>query len=179
MTSQPTGRLLPIADGVDLVLTRHIRGTIDDVWSSITESERTARWFGRWEGPSGTGSAIRVQMTQEGDDVPWSDATIEACEPPHLLALAVSDAAGGWRLQINLVDQGDWTDLTFVHHLDHTDGVGDIGPGWEYYLDMLIASRESTPVPSFDDYHPSMCAYFTDQLPAITAAAADQDTVRH
>jgi hypothetical protein len=28
--------------------------------------------------------------------------------------------------------------LTFVQHLTDATSVGDIGPGWEYYLDMLI-----------------------------------------
>ena len=163
----PTGRLVPAADGLDLVLTRRISGSVDDVWASVTESERTARWFGRWEGPTGAGSAIRVQMTFE-DGADWSDAIIEACEPPHRLALSVGDGAGSWSLEIRLADDGDHTDLTFLQHRLTTDSVGDIGPGWEYYLDQLIASRESRPLPSFDDYHPSMSAHFTDQVAGRT-----------
>ena len=167
MTPTPNGRLLTTTDGLDLVLTRRIRGGIDDVWASITESERTTRWFGRWEGPTGSGAAIRVQMTFE-EGAGWSDAVIESCEPPHRLALAVSDEAGGWFIEVRLAAAGEHTDLTFVQHRLGADGVGDIGPGWEYYLDQLIASRESQPLPSFDDYHPSMSAYYTDQVAALS-----------
>lgn len=162
MSPTPNGRLVPTADGVDLVLTRRISGTIDDVWASVTESERTARWFGRWEGPTGPGSAIRVQMTFE-EGAEWSDATILTCEPPHRLAVSVGDGAGSWLLEVQLAASGQYTDLTFVQHRLDVSGAGDIGPGWEYYLDQLIASRESQPLPSFDDYHPSMSAFYADQ----------------
>jgi hypothetical protein len=39
-----------------------------------------------------------------------------------------------------------------VHHLDAGDDVSAYGPGWEYYLDMLVAARDGLPTPSFDDY---------------------------
>jgi uncharacterized protein YndB with AHSA1/START domain len=167
MNPIPTGRLVPTADGLDLVLNRRIKGSIDDVWASVTESERTARWFARWEGAAGPGAAIRVQMTHE-ERAPWTDATIQSCDPPHQLAVSVSDAGGGWLLEIRLAGDGEHTDLTFLQHRLDAAGAGDIGPGWEYYLDMLIASRDSRPLPSFDDYHPSMSAHFTDQAAALT-----------
>jgi uncharacterized protein YndB with AHSA1/START domain len=47
MNPTPTGHLIKSVDGRDLVLTRTFRAPIDDVWASITESERTARWFAR------------------------------------------------------------------------------------------------------------------------------------
>jgi hypothetical protein len=39
--------------------------------------------------------------------------------------------------------------------------VGELGPGWEYYLDALVASREGQPLPKFDAYYPEQKAYFT------------------
>jgi len=162
MTLQPTGRILPTADGVDLVLTRLIRGTVDDVWASITESERTARWFGRWEGDAAPGSTVRVQLGFE-EGTPWSDARIETCDPPQHLAITTLDESGSWHLEITLSAQEEKTTLTFVQHLKNADGAGDIGPGWEYYLDNLIASREGTALPKFDDYYPSMQYHYLDQ----------------
>jgi hypothetical protein len=38
--------------------------------------------------------------------------------------------------------------------------VGEIGPGWEYYLDNLVASRGDGPLPTFDTYYPAQKAYF-------------------
>ena len=62
MIPKPTGRL----DNNDLVLTRTFRAPIEDVWTSVTSSESTARWFGPWERvPGGDDKKIRVQMAFE------------------------------------------------------------------------------------------------------------------
>ncbi|MTD14418.1 ATPase [Nakamurella sp. YIM 132087] len=159
MTPTPTGRVI----GTDLVLTRQFAGPIEDVWASVTDPERTARWIGRWEGGTGAGSTGRLQLGFE-ESAPWSDFTITACEPPRHVAVATADDAGQWRLEITLEQQDTGTLLTFVHHLDDTDGVGDIGPGWEYYLDQLVASREGRPLPDFGDYHPAMSEHFAAQV---------------
>ena len=37
---------------------------------------------------------------------------------------------------------------------------GEVGPGWEYYLDMLVAAREGKPLPSFGDYYPAQKAHY-------------------
>ena len=64
---------------------------------------------------------------------------------------------------VALSAHGDHTELTFVQHRENTDGAGEIGPGWEYYLDNLIASREGLSLPRFEDYFPSMQRYYLDQ----------------
>ncbi len=46
MSPTPTGRL----SGNDLVLTRTFRAPIADVWASLTDPWRTARWSGPWQG---------------------------------------------------------------------------------------------------------------------------------
>ena len=175
MTPEPTGRLVPTSTGVDIVLTRLISAPLEDVWASVTDSERTARWFGRWEGDARPGGAIRVQMAFEEGDA-WSDALIETCDPPHRLGLAVGDAADQWRLELSLAQRSDHTELTFIQHRETPDGAGEIGPGWEYYLDNLLASREGAPLPSFDDYYPFMQAYYEDQAAAARAATAGSGT---
>ena len=160
----PTGRLLRTDDGGrDLVLERTFRAPIDDVWASITESERTARWFASWTGEPGVGKTIRYRMTHEGDDVPEGDMTIDACDPPRHLALSAVDEYGSWRLEATLVEDGGTTVLTFVQHLDDKATPGDTGPGWEYYLDMLVATHTGGPTPDFDDYYPAQKAYYEGQ----------------
>lgn len=47
-----------------------------------------------------------------------------------------------------------------MHHLDDGVDVGSVGPGWEYYLDMLAASRDGSAVPDFGDYFPAQQAYY-------------------
>jgi uncharacterized protein YndB with AHSA1/START domain len=155
MNPQPTGRLR----GNDLILTRTFRAPIEDVWTSISDPESTARWFGRWEGERGAGGKIRVQMAFEKDG-PWMDATIELCEAPRHLIVTTKDSYGEWRLELTLTQTNDTTTLEFVHHLTDRTGVGEVGPGWEYYLDNLVAARANQPLPTFEMYYPSQKDYF-------------------
>lgn len=159
MTPRPTGRLLPGDTGRDLILTRSFRAPIEDVWASITESERTARWFCSWSGEPGPGKTIRYRLEFE-DGAPEAEMTIEACEPPHHLAVSAQDEYGTWRLEARLSEDDGVTVLTFVHHLGDDADVTAIGPGWEYYLDNLVAAHAGRPLPRFDDYYPAQKAYY-------------------
>jgi uncharacterized protein YndB with AHSA1/START domain len=167
MINPPTGRLFPTADGDDLVVSRTFRAPIEDVWASVTESDRTARWFGPWKGDAAPGRMIKIQMSHE-DETSWIDKRIDACDPPRRLAL--SDGSGNKRIELLLSDADGLTELRLVHHLDPTDGIGEMGPGWEYYLDMLVAARDDLPTPSFDDYYPAMKPYFEALRPPTDPA---------
>jgi uncharacterized protein YndB with AHSA1/START domain len=154
---KPTGSLR----GSDLVLTRTFRSPISDVWTSVTSSESTARWFGPWERvPGNDDKKIRVQMAFE-EGKPWLDGTIEQCEEPHLLILRTKGAYAEKRLSLKLTESSGTTTLEFVHHDVNPQAVGEFGPGWEYYLDMLVASRDGTDQPKFDTYYPAQKDYFT------------------
>ncbi|MBO3737430.1 SRPBCC family protein [Actinoplanes flavus] len=158
MTPTPTGRIL----GGDLILTRSFRAPVADVWASLTEPDRTARWFGPWKGDAAPGNTIQVQMVQE-EGQPWMDMTIDACEPPRRLALSAVDDYGSWHLDMVLTEADGVTELRFTQHLSGTENVGEVGPGWEYYLDLLVASRDGAPLPPFDDYYPSMKDHYEAQ----------------
>ena len=158
MSPTPTGRLF----GNDLVLTRTFRAPVADVWASLTEPERTARWFGTWRGDAAPGRTIQVQMVHEEGE-PWMDMTIDACEPPHRLALSAVDEHSNWLLDMVLTETDGVTELRFTQHLADTGGVGEIGPGWEYYLDALVAARDDRPMPRFDDYYPAQKEHFQAQ----------------
>ncbi|GIE36551.1 hypothetical protein Ait01nite_095960 [Actinoplanes italicus] len=155
MSPTPAGRLF----GNDLVLTRTFRAPVADVWASLTDPERTARWFGPWQGEGAPGRTIKVQMVQEEGD-PWVEMTIEACEPRQRLALSAVDEYGEWHLDLTLTESAGVTELRFTQHLTGTENVGETGPGWEFYLDALVASREGAPVPDFSDYFPAMKEYY-------------------
>lgn len=161
MTTRPSGRLLHTGTGRDLVLTRTYRAPIADVWASITESDRTARWFGPWKGEAGAGRTIAVQMAFE-EEQPWCDATIEACEPPRRLAITTVDDYGSWHLEAVLTETDGRTELVFTHHLEPEENIAEVGPGWEYYLDALGAARVGASRPDFDDYFPAMQQYYRE-----------------
>lgn len=157
MSPKPTGRV----SGNDLVLTRAFPAPIDDVWKSVTSSESTARWIGPWRGTPGVGKTCQLQMRfEEGE--PWCDFVIDACEAPRHVAVTTKDAHGEWRLELFLEQRGETTELRFVHHLADRKLACDAGPGWEYYLDMLVAAREGKALPSFEDYYPSQKAHYLE-----------------
>ncbi|TNH29737.1 SRPBCC family protein [Micromonospora orduensis] len=159
MTRTPAGRLFRTATGHDLVLTRTFRAPAADVWASLTEPERTARWFGPWEGDAAPGRTIRVQMAYE-EQQPWCDFRVDACEPGRRLAVSTTDDFGTWLLELSLTEAEGGTELRLVQHLSSVQAIAEVGAGWEYYLDMLVASRDGSPRPEFDEYHPAMRSYY-------------------
>ncbi len=159
MNPQPTGRVA----GSELIITRTFRAPIEDVWTSVTKSESTERWFGRWEGDAGVGKTVRLLMVFEKGDA-WTNVLIETCDAPHHLVVKTTSDFGTKRLEIRLAQTGDTTQLTFVHHLGEKLGMrGEFGPGWEYYFDNLVAVLAGEALPTFDDYYPSQKQYFLDQ----------------
>lgn len=160
MSPEPTGRVESTPTGRDLVLTRRFRAPIREVWAALTESDRTATWFGPWRGEGGEGKTIEVKMAFEEGDA-WLQVTITACEPPTRLEVTSVDDWGSWDLEALLSEMGDGvTELRFLHHLDEATDVSGVGPGWEYYLDNLVAAFEGRPLPSFADYYPAQKAYY-------------------
>jgi uncharacterized protein YndB with AHSA1/START domain len=151
---------------VDLVITRRFHAAIDDVWQSVTASESTAHWIGPWSGEPGPGNTVKLQMNFE-DGAPTCDVSIEVCEPPRRLLVTSKDAYGHWRLQWTLSQRGDTTELEFVQHLADGAMVGDVGPGWEYYLDMLVAARNGQARPKFADYYPAQRDHYGNLAAAL------------
>lgn len=171
MSPRPTGTIQRVPDGFDVVLSREFADTPAVIWRDVTASERTALWFGPWEGEPRIGGIVAVRLAFE-DGTPTSELRIDACETERRLAVTMLDDYGEWRLEL-IVDApsggSDLTRLSLVQHLgDDRDAVADmiasVGPGWEYYLDMLVAARSGRPLPEFDDYYPSQSSYFAGQI---------------
>lgn len=163
MSKQATGLVVPIAGGRALVLERTFNAPIEDVWASITESARLERWIGRWEGEPGPGRTIRFLMTAEGAAEP-EDVRIVECEPPRLLRIEFSQGPNGWHVDVELSEEDGVTTLTFTQRIDEGIDVSDVGPGWEYYLDRLVAARADAPLPDWDEYYPAQSEHYAAQL---------------
>ncbi|WP_067460120.1 SRPBCC family protein [Actinomadura macra] len=164
MTPTPTGRLIATATGTDLEMTREFKATIDEVWASITEPERTARWFAHWTGEGRPGATVRLTLMHE-EGRPESDLKIISCEPPRRLEVEAVDEYGRWHLEARLDEAHGVTTLTFLHHLDPDTDVTSTGPGWEYYLDGLAATFSGNPMPDFDDYYPAQKPHYEALTP--------------
>ncbi|RWZ67737.1 SRPBCC family protein [Labedella populi] len=174
MSPRPTGRIQRAPDGFDVALSRQFADPPASVWRDVTASERTARWFGPWEGEPRIGGIIAVRLAFE-DGMPTSELRIDACDVGRRLAVTMLDDYGEWRLELIVDPPADGhedlgaTRLTLVQHLGNdreavADMVASVGPGWEYYLDMLVAARADRPLPEFDDYYPSQSSYYAGQI---------------
>lgn len=165
MSKSPTGRVVPIAGGRALVLERTFNAPIDDVWASITESERLDRWIGRWEGEPGPGRTVSFLMTAEEATEP-EDVRIIDCEAPRLLRIVFDQGSTAWHVELSLEESDGVTTLRFTQGVGDGVDVSDVGPGWEYYLDRLVAARADAPLPEFDDYYPAQAEHYASEQAA-------------
>jgi uncharacterized protein YndB with AHSA1/START domain len=162
MTREPTGRVAREGERVVLTLTREFRAPIEDVWASVTESDRLARWIGTWTGDP-TSGRVGFTMTAEGATEP-DDMEIRECVPPRLLRLT---SHLGWQLDLHLTEEDGVTTLTFSQPDIDPVEAESVGPGWEYYLDRLVAAESDGDVDAIDfdrDYYPAMLEHYKQQL---------------
>jgi uncharacterized protein YndB with AHSA1/START domain len=140
------------AEGRVVVLRREWPDPIDDVWSALTESERTARWIGTWSGLTDT--TIEFTMTGEvdagGEVAPPVTVTIVECDPPRRLVLDIPEGDGPpWRVAVSLTEEGGRTVLLFEQRVIGGVSPADVEAGWSWYLDRLGASLHGEPMPSW------------------------------
>jgi uncharacterized protein YndB with AHSA1/START domain len=162
---KPTGRVIEQVGRHVLVQTRTFDAPIEDVWAAVTEPERLARWIGTWTGDPESGSVRFRMLFEEGHD--GNPMTIRVCEPPHRLHVTSHLGEQEWLLELDLTQSDGVTTLTFSQPGIAPDQVGDVGPGWEYYLDRLVDAETGADPDQRDfdrDYYPAMAAHYTDQL---------------
>ena len=158
----PTGLLRAVDQGFDLVMTRSLPVELAAAWAWLTEPESTARWIGNWKGIGAQGETIKLQMGFE-EGTAWSDVKIEECRAPHYLRVSTVENSGSWVLSLELTAVGQRTELRFIHHGLVPVAAADIGPGWEYYIEQLLASITGDPLPVCDYYYPGQREYFQNQ----------------
>ena len=133
---------------------RYYDAAATDVWSAVTDSDRLARWLGRWTGDPASGQVL-FTMTEEGATP--DTVLIDRCEPPSRLDVTMTTGDGPWPLTVLLTEDAGRTRLLFTHRLAEPYDASSVGPGWHYYLDRLDAVLAGTPVPSdFTAYHPRL-----------------------
>jgi uncharacterized protein YndB with AHSA1/START domain len=171
MTIPATGRVVRTGDGQDIVIERTFNAPIADVWASIVEPERMNRWIGTWSGESGNGKRVTFIMTAE-EGAPPEEVLIHRCDPPRHLDVESFQGESTWRLKLDLSESDGVTTLVFRQGVEISDeGASSYGPGWEYYLDRLVASRDGTPFASWDEFYPAQLAYWEEQLRLAGTAA--------
>ena len=170
MSVTPTGWLELVTDRLTLFVTRTFHAPIDDVWAAITEPERVARWLGTWTGDPATGTVL-FAMTFEGQQPPGDEMDIRECEPPRRLAVTSQVGEQRWYLDVDLTEADGVTTLAFSQpDVDPEDALS-VGPGWEFYLDRLVAAETGGDVAAIDferDYYLAMADPYREQRDAAT-----------
>ncbi len=163
MTLDASGSVICTENGMrQLVITREYPALIEDVWASLTESERTARWIGPWTGDGRPGGTIYLQMTAE-EGAPAEPSRITACDAPRFLALeTMVPGVGQWTFEVELTEVEGTTTLEFRQTLAPDQKAADSGAGWEYYLDRFSAALNDQEPPAWDIYPESMNAYYEE-----------------
>ena len=163
MTPNTTGRRATRNGHDSVVFDRTFRAPIESVWAAVTESDRLERWIGTWTGDPASGSVL-FRMNAEGDDVKPETFTIDDCDPPHRLALTshVMGEQTVWHFVLELAEADGTTTLTFSQSVPDAEMAAGVGPGWEYYLDRLVAAETGADVGAIDfgDYHPAQSDHY-------------------
>lgn len=166
MTVEPTGRIDHDGDVRSLRLTRTFKASIDDVWAAVPEPERLERWIGTWTGNPSDGR-VGFRMTAEEGEPVEEEMEIRECEPPRRLALLSHVGDQQWHLELDLVERNGVTTLSFSQVGIDPVEAESVGPGWEYYLDRLVAAETGGDVSTVDfdrDYYPAMRDYYRSRL---------------
>jgi uncharacterized protein YndB with AHSA1/START domain len=170
---EPTGSLVQGPEGPTLQIQRTLDHSPEDVWSYLADPE-LLRWYGTYTGDPESGS-VQLAMV-EAPDHP-GECVIEVCERPSRLHVTLSDPNGeAWRLRVSLdaAAGGPGTDLVFRQPVAGFESmVGEIGPGWEYYLDRLTVALRGGDVDAVDfaDFYPGQKEHYTpDPTPPLTGA---------
>jgi len=149
-----------------LVQTRQFAAPVEDVWAAVTEPERLARWIGTWTGDPAAGS-VHFRMLFEGDEHEGESMEIRVCEPPYRLHLTSRVGDEVWLLELDLSHEDGVTTLTFSQPGVAKEQVGEVGPGWDYYLDRLVDAETGADPAGRDferDYYPALSDHYLDQF---------------
>jgi len=169
MAAQATGRLGERDGQRAVVFERTFRAPIEDVWAAITEPERLARWIGTWTGDPAEG-AVSFTNTAEGDDAPAAERyEIRACDPPRRLVIHAVNDYGAWTLHADLSHENGVTTFTFAQVVADAGMIEDVGPGWDWYLDRLVAAESGAPLPGLEDFHRNYDPGLRDHYRAVRA----------
>src|SRR3712207_8841219 len=80
------GQVTEVPEGVQVRFRRSWPDPIGDVWAALTEPDRTARWFGTYEGERRVGGSGTLTMTHEEESAGEPMRIVE-CDPPRPLVV--------------------------------------------------------------------------------------------
>ena len=124
---------------------------IEDVWSALTEPDRTVRWIGTYDGERAPGGTGTFTMTHEQEPV-GEPMRIAECDPPRRLVLEWVGQED-WALEVDLWSEDGRTVLRFRQVFAAGVDVTDFAMGWHWYLDKFDNEVGGRPAPGdWDDF---------------------------
>lgn len=132
-------------DTTEIVVTQHVTGPVEQVWSAWTTAQGWARWW--WPHWADTeyvvdarpGGSYSARSAQGGTGVEGEFVTLEAPRRLEMTWRWDGEAAED-RVIIELTEDDGGT-LVTVRHRTASSGVDDYRQGWEFVLGNLAASR--------------------------------------
>lgn len=176
MPAKPTGRLAHRDDGLYIMMDRLFLAPIIEVWASMTRPAELSKWIGTYSGSPQTG-AVKFLMTQE-EGAEWEYVSILECQAPHRFKADFGHGDDAWRALFHLVQGEGMTTLTFGQRLRSPAEAATIGPGWDYYLDRLVAVRSGKPMPVWEQYYPAFKQFYKDLVVPTRPARVSESVER-
>ncbi|MCU1422781.1 MAG: ATPase [Microbacteriaceae bacterium] len=156
---QATGRVVRDREGLELIVERRVAAPSSEVWEWLTVPARLRKWIGAWKGRPAVGGTIEFTMLFE-EGATAETVTILDCVPAERFSAEWAAGGSNWRMGFSLAEVDGATRLYLAHRLSDAREAGSVGPGWEYYLDRMIAARAGAPLPEFADYYPVQRPYY-------------------
>ncbi len=107
-------------------------------------------------------------MNAEGDGTPEQTFSVLSCDPPSGLTVHAADASGVWELGFTLDEQDGITTFEFTQVIHDPNILDSVGPGWDYYLDRLMAAKSGGDPSAIDfdrDYYPALSEHYAALVP--------------
>ena len=161
MTAKATGHYTLKPDGLYLQFDRLFHAPIEEVWFSLTNRTAMQAWIGTYTGRPETGG-VRFRMGFEGEEGEWQNVSILECGPPYRFLADSGPGPTGIRVFAHLREAGGMTTLTFGQKLPNPSDAAQMGPGWDYYLDRLMAAHAGRMMPEWEHYYPTLARHYEE-----------------
>ena len=149
MVVQATGRVVRDRRGLDLIVERTVPAPAAEVWKWLTASTHLKKWIGSYKGTPIVGGEIAFSMSfEEGSGS--SQVTVTECaqETRFVLDWVAGNGGGApWHVAVSIADLGASTVVFLAQRISDPKQAGEVGPGWEYYLDRMLAARSGAAMP--------------------------------
>ena len=135
------GTITRSGDDAEVVFDRVYDTDAADLWETLTDPERLARWFARVDGDLREGGRFTIHF--DDDDVP--ECRITSCDAPRGYRWEWSHATHTSLVTVAVEPAGEGARLHLTHTRLSSSSAAGYAAGWDVYLrrlDELVAGRE-------------------------------------